>query len=602
MKKMKFNLKIFLIDKSLFFLKDKTNKEIVEHIRDNHKKALHAEETDLQVAKPALNHFTETDFEFYTYCYNQPRTQNYWKLFLPDELVEDQNFEIVEFSFVLFIIYKTNIYCSVGGSGFNVIQAFIDTNFGIDFYQHFAKPEEDILLKVSTRGVASNISEKDNTFTYDQRISESLEYSEIPKKIKILIREELKKGIFKKYDLDKEKGIMEIGSYFALKKKLTFKQLKELIQDIHLIRQDKSNYVQLTLFSRVDDSDLVKDLDNSVKEKIANDVALHRTPQELHKLNDGIIEIINPKKLEKFYECDHFKVRFKKTWAKNDRIVKEKENLYFECTEHIYNSVKQLTDRNEIKSKFYDLDIIGVIGEKDSTFGHFYSHIVCEWTHLGKKYFRIDAKWYYLENQFLERINKDAINTYKQNELSENLLNEWQKGWDEDDYNKSHNEKNYFVLDKILEDNIELCDILIHKNDTLYFVHVKNGFTTHMRNLYIQVILSAKRLNNDLFNSTGSSYFIKTINKYNSINKTSLNANDLHQKIINNDLKVEFVMAYNNYSYVGNPPDEKIEMSDSNIAKYSLVQTVREMRGYRRFGIKVIDISKIKTAGNNGYK
>src|SRR5690606_29486656 len=267
------------------------NKEIVEHIRDNHKKALHAEETDLQVAKPALNHFTETDFEFYTYCYNQPKTQNYWKLFLPDELVEDQNFEIVEFSFVLFIIYKTNIYCSVGGSGFNVIQAFIDTNFGIDFYQHFAKPEEDILLKVSTRGVASNISEKDNTFTYDQRISESLEYSEIPKKIKILIREELKKGIFKKYDLDKEKGIMEIGSYFDLKKKLTFKQLKELIQDIHLIRQDKSNYVQLTLFSRVDDSDLVKDLDNSVKEKITNDVALHRTPQELHKLNDGIIEV-----------------------------------------------------------------------------------------------------------------------------------------------------------------------------------------------------------------------------------------------------------------------------------------------------------------------
>lgn len=599
MKKMKFNLKIFLIDKNSFFLKDKSNKEIVEYIRDNHKRALHAEETDLNVAKPSLNYSSEADFEFYTYCFNQPKTQNYWKLFLPDELVENQNFEIVEFSFVLFIIHKTNIYCSVGGSGFNVIQAFIDTNFGIDFYQHFAKPEEDILLKVSTRGVASNISEKDNTYTYDQRISESLEYSEIPKKIKVIIREELKKGIFKKYNLDKEKGIMEIGSYFALKKKLNFDQLKELIKDISLIRQDKSNYVQLTLFSKIDNADLIKDLDNGVKEKIANDVALHRTPQELYKLKDGIIEVINPKKLEKFYECDEFKVRFRKTWAQNDRIVKDKENLYFECTEHIYNSIKQLTDRNEIKSKFYDLDIIGVIGEKDSTFGNFYSHIVCEWTHLGKKYFRIDAKWYFLENQFLERINKDAINTYKQNELSDNLLNEWKKGWDEDDYNKSHTKKNYFVLDKILEDNIELCDILIHKDDTLYFVHVKNGFTTHMRNLYIQVILSAKRLNNDLFNNTGSSYFIKTINKYNSINNTSINAEDLHKKIINNDLKIEFVMAYNNYSYVGNLPDVKIEMSDSNIAKYSLVQTVREMRSNKRFGIKVIDISKIKTAGNN---
>lgn len=598
MKKIKFNLKIFLVDKSLFFLKDKNDKEIVEHIRDNHKKALYAEETDLNVAKPQLNCFSERDFEFYTYCYNQPKTQNYWKLFLPGELVENQNFEIIEFSFVLFIVYKTNIYCSVGGSGFNVISGFIDTNFGIDFYQHFAKPEEDILLKVSTRGVASNIAEKDNTFTYDQRISESLEYSEIPKKIKVLIREELKKGIFKKYDLDKEKGIMEIGSYFALKKQLDFEQLKELIQDIHKIRQNKSNYVQLTLFAKIDDSELINDLDNGVKEKIANDVALHRTPQELHRIKEGIIEVINPKKLVKFYECNEFKIRFRKTRAKNDRIVKKKENLYFECTEHIYNSIKQLTDRNEIKSKFHNLDIIGLIGSKDSTFGNFYSHIVCEWTHLGKKYFRIDAKWYYLDNQFLERINKDAINTYKQNEFSENLLNGWKKGWDEDDYNKSHNQSNYLVLDKILEDNIELCDILIHKNDTLYFVHVKNGFTTHMRNLYIQVILSAKRLNNDLFNNTGSSYFIRTINKYNSLNSASINANELLKKIINNDLKIEFVMAYNNYSYAGNLPVDKIEMSDSNIAKYSLIQTVREMRGYRNFRIKVIDISKIKTESN----
>ena len=446
MNKTRFNLKIFLIDKNLFFFKGKTNKEIVEHIRDNHKKALYAEETDINNAKPSLNHSSEIDFEFYTYCFNQPKTQDYWQLFLPDELVENQNFEIVEFSFVLFAIHNDDIFCSVGGSGFNVIQAFIDTNFGIDFYQHFAKPEEDILLKVHTRGVASNISEKDNTYTYDQRISESLEYSEIPKKLKILVREELKKGIFKKYDLDNVKAIMEIGSYFALKKKLNFEELKELIKDIQIIRSDKSNYVQLTLFSKIDDSSLITELDNGLKEELANDVILHNSPQELHKIKQGIIEVINPKKLEKFYECDKFKVRFKKTRSKNDSIVIDKEDLYFECTQHIYNSLKSITDKTEIKSKLFDLDIIGVISEKDSTFGHFYSHIVCERTYLSKKYFRIDAKWYYLENKFLERINKDAINTYKQNELSEISLNEWKKDWDEDIIKGIKNLQNIRIL------------------------------------------------------------------------------------------------------------------------------------------------------------
>lgn len=591
---MKFNLKIFLIDKNNFLLKKKSSKEIVEFIRDNHKRGLHAQQADLNIAKPTLNNYTENKFEFYTYCYNQPKDQTYWKLFLPDELAENQNFEIVEFSYVLFIIYKSNIFCTVGGSGFNVIQTFIDNNFGIDLYQHFAKPEEDIILKVGTRGVASNIAQKDNTFSYDQRISESLEYSEIPKKIKVIVRKELKKGIFKKYDLDSEKAIMEIGSYFSLKKKIDFEELKSLIKDIHKIRSDKTNYTQLTLFSKIDDSQLLQDLDNGLKEKIADDVILHNSPQELHKLKEGIIEVINPRNLDKFFESNEFKVRFKKTWSKNDKIVKDKEVLYFECTEHIFKSLKDFTKRSEIISKLFDLNIIGIVGKKESTFGNFYSHIVCERVHLGKKYFRVDGNWYFLDNKFLDRVNKDAISTYTQNELSEDLLNKWQKGWDEDTYNLSHTKSNYFVLDKLLlKDNIELCDILIYENDTLYFVHVKNGFTTQMRNLYIQVVLSAKRLNNDLFNNVGSSFFVKTLEKYNKKHGKNIDVQDLYDKILNDEIAIEFVMAYNNYSYIGNKPVDKIELSDSNIAKYSLVQTVRELRGFRKFGIKVIDISKI---------
>lgn len=589
----RFNLKVFQIEQNHFLIKGKSTNEIIEFIRENHKKGLQAEDSDLDVIKPNLKYHTEEEFEFYSYCYNQPKSQNYWKLFLPDELGDDQNFEIVEFSFVLFIIYKSNIYCVVGGSGFSVIQSFIDTNFGIDFYQHFAKPEEDILLKVSTRGVSSNVSQKDNTYTYDQRISESLEYSEIPKKIKVLVRQELKDGIFNKYNLDEEKAIMELGSYFALKRKLGFGDLKELVKDIHDIKADKSNYTQLTLFSKINDEALIEDLDNELKEKIADDVILHNTPANIHKIKEGIIEIINPKKLEKFYECDQFKIRFKKTWSQSDIYVSDKSDLYFKCTKHIYNNLKSITDRNDIKGKLYDLNIIGLIDGKESTYGNFYSHIVYESSFNSKKYFRIDSNWYYLENNFLQRINTDAINVYKQNELNIPLLNKWQDGWDEDEYNKSHTQGNYYVLDKVIFDNIELCDILIHDNDTLYFVHVKNGFTTQMRNLYIQVILSAKRLNNDLFNNTGSSYFVSTIEKYNSLYSTNIDANELHQKILDNDLKVEFVMAYNNYSYAGHTPEEKVDLSNSNIAKYSLVQTIREMRDYRQFGIKVLDISKI---------
>ena len=594
MSEIKFNLKVFLINKNYFELKEKNNKEIIEIITSNHKRSLHAEEADFDVVKPNLNHLIEEDFEFYTYCYNQTKTQDYWRLFLPEELGKDQDFDVIEFSYVLFTIYKSNIYCSVGGSGFKVIQSYMDINFGIDFYQHFAKPSEDILLKVSTRGVAGNIAQKDNTFNYDQRISESLEYSEIPKKIKIVIRKELKKGIFKNLKLDGDKDVMEIGSYFALRKKLSFDELKLLVQNIYNIRKDKSNYVQLTLFSRVEDSNIISELDNDLMEKIANDVVLHNTPADLDQLNDDIIEMVNSRKLEKFYECDEFKVRFKKTWSKNDRIVNDRRNLYKECTEHIFQNIEDINDRFKIKGKFYDLNVIGLINDKESTFGTFYSHIICELTSKSKKYFRIDANWYYLDNRFLEQIKKDAVSTYSDNKLELDLLKKWKTGWDEDKYNLKHNKKGYYVLDKLIKDNIELCDILIVKKKKIYFVHVKDGFNTQMRNLYIQIILSSKRLWNDLYNNTGSSYLVQTLKKYNKkYPDNKIDEEAILEGILKEKYKIEFVMAYRNYSYVGSTDIEKINLSQSNIAKYSLVQTVREMRNIRRFGIKVIDISGI---------
>lgn len=367
-----------------------------------------------------------------------------------------------------------------------------------------------------------------------------------------------------------------------------------MIKDIHKIRKNKSNYVQLTLFSRVEDSDIVSELDYNLMEKIANDVVLHNTPADLNQLNDDIIEMVNSKKLEKFYECDEFRVRFKKTWSKNDRMVKDRQNLYRECTNHIFQNINDVNDRFAIKGKFYDLNIIGLINGKDSTFGTFYSHIISELTHKSKKYFRIDANWYYLDDRFLEQIKKDAVSTYVENKLKRDLLKKWESGWDEDKYNLEHTKKGYYVLDKLIRDNIELCDIFIVKNKTIYFVHVKDGFNTQMRNLYIQIILSAKRLWNDLYNNTGSSYLVDTLEKYNKKYPDNIiDINAILNGIIENEYKIEFVMAYRNYSYSGHTDIEKVNLSQSNIAKYSLVQTVREMRNYRRFGIKVIDISGI---------
>jgi hypothetical protein len=98
----RFNLKVFQIDKSYYEFKDASTKEIIEIIQNNHEKKLRHKFGDFDLIKPQVTYQKEGKFQFWSYCYNQPKEKYYWKLFLPENLTENQNFEIIEFSFVLF--------------------------------------------------------------------------------------------------------------------------------------------------------------------------------------------------------------------------------------------------------------------------------------------------------------------------------------------------------------------------------------------------------------------------------------------------------------------------------------------------------------------
>lgn len=589
----KFNLKIFQIDRLHYEFRDLDTDEIVELIRVNHKKNLHANNEDLEVVKPSLEKFIDKEFTFYTYCYNQPKDQNYWKLFLPDELIKDQNFDLVEFSFVLFAVYKDNIYCILGGNGINVIKRYIDDYFGLELYQHFAKPNDDISISINTRGVTGNLSQRANTYNNNQTIRDSLLYSEIPKKLKIVLRKELITGLFKKYKIDSENALMEIGSYFSLRKKLNFEELKSLIADIHLIMSDKSNYIQLTLFNRIKEPGLIKELDDDLQSKIIDDILLHSTPERINNQHSDIIELVNSKKIEKFYECNSFRLHFHRKQLKSDLIISGRESIYYKATKYIFDNLENINDRFDIQKKLYLLSVIGLMDTKEVTFDNLYNHIVAEIEYQKKKYFRIDNQWFYLDDKFLEQIKQEAINNYKLYELRQKILLPWIKG-DEDEYNKSHSGDKYYIFDKRIKENIELCDILYLDDKDLFLIHVKDGFNTHMRSLSSQITISSQRLWNDLNNINGSSYLKETIKYYNKFNsKKKLNGDELLKKINDGNLRVHFVMAYRNRAYKNKNAVEKIAVSESNIAKFSLVQTVREIRSYEKFDIHIIDISQI---------
>ena len=591
----KIDFKIFKIDQNFYEIRDKSYDETVEIIKENHlKKLRHTfKDFDIKVVNPEIISHKEKGFNFRSYNFRQPKEKFYLKIFLPDELTKDQNFDIIDFSYVLFMRYKKEIYCIISGSGMNVIKKYLHPTFGFEIYQRLTNPTEDNIIELYVRSIANNISSKKETFNLNQTISETLEYSDIPTKIKLKVRDDLKLKEFKKYDLDKNLAIMEVGSYFYLRKKIDFEDLKNLIIDLHKIYTTYPPK-QLTLFNKVNDSDLTKELDDILLDLIIDDVQAHNDPSKVRFTINDIIEIVHPSKLEKFYECDKFVVRFKFSRGKKDLETFDRSSLYFEATKYIFESLDDFTKRFPIRESIYKLNIVGYVNGKDVTYGNLFSHITAEIDHKTSKYFKIDGHWYILEDAFLNIMNDDAKSYYAKYVLKEDILTNWNEDDDEDTYNKSYHELDeYYVLDKVIKENIELCDILKIHNNIAYFIHVKNGFNTKMRDLYIQVILAAKRLSNDLKNNKGTSYLKKTLKEYNKRNPDKkIDIDNFINKIKSKELTINFVMAFKNNHYKSHKIIDRIDKCKSNIAKYSLVQVVKEMQAFD-FGINLIDISDI---------
>lgn len=212
------DLKIFSLNKNHSELRSKTSDEIIDVIVNNHRNKAHAQNPTTSFNND-LDKIKDDNFTVWSYCYNEKKEKNYWKAFLPKGLGEKQNFDVYEFSYVLFLKYNDEYYCVIGGSGMTAIKKYLDNSFGIDVYQHFAKPKEDLLIDLSIRSIAGNISLLKSTYNKNTTVYDSLSYSEIPSKIKLVLRSELIRKLFKKYSLTTNRPLLEVGNYFYIKKK-----------------------------------------------------------------------------------------------------------------------------------------------------------------------------------------------------------------------------------------------------------------------------------------------------------------------------------------------------------------------------------------------
>jgi hypothetical protein len=586
--KPEYDIKIYQIDKTHYEFKKnevESNASIINYIVKKHKEKVNDNDENFKLLPTVIN-----DIEYFTYSYTEEK-ETYWKDFIPESLSKSHDFSVKQISFVLFACIQNNIYAIVGGGGSRVIIRYQYQRFGLDFFEYITDLDEEV-LSIEFRGISGKLSKRKDIFKDGLKLIDVLNFTNIPSKINLKLKKEIKDSVFPFIDFGDRTTILEIGSYFNIKHKINFEELHNIFITINDI--SKSNIKkELTSFVEVKDKGIIKD--EYKKELI---FVLYNYMNELFSPSRNEfpkhpeIEFVHPSNVQEFYESDLYIFKFKD--VNNKFEFHDKNKLLYEGLKLIYENFEDI-DLVEFRRIISGMRLFGMRKSLILTKGVFLDHIICELNINNRPVFQIDAKWFKVEDNFTKSINELCSRMIELNYLDQDILNEiwyFDKNEDEDCYNrKYHTKENYWVFDKALGQNIEMCDIFYESNNVLYFIHVKKGFDGKIRDLSNQIQVSASRFNNDV--SSGSLVFVEEVIKsYNnkSENKDKLIDRDSFiKKITNKNKRIEFVMAFKSDAKKTPIIKGNVNSIKSNIAKYSLIQCVREMN-MLSFPIRIVEI------------
>ena len=219
------------------------------------------------------------------------------------------------------------------------------------------------------------------------------------------------------------------------------------------------------------------------------------------------------------------------------------------------------------------------------TNGKFIKHINGEISFKDEPYFYIGEQWMQLENDFVDNLNrncKEYLGKYFDNSV---LTTSWSL------YNHDIKDENGFI-DKVCEDdsrcikihpcktseNLELCDIIKKDDNVTQLIYIKDGFTHSIRDLTSQVSIAQQRIlemkkTNDF--STLENYYDRIIKSKNGSRLNYYDKKDFIDMFKNDNLT--FVLAFRATTNIGRTFKDSPAIFKSNIAKYSLIHTLKEI-------------------------
>ena len=518
------------------------------------------------------------DCIFYPFAVGQSRSP--WHHFLPSELKRGIELNQQVPSFVLFVLSPKEIFAIVGGKGLKAVKRYLDFDFGFRVLSRIAQPDKNIVHSIETRSITGNVASRREFYKNDRTLLDIIDFSRLQKEI---LFEFNKKNLRKIFGLSPHKNTRVYGlagEGFQIRLSIDFFDVAKIITKLEEILEwnvlsPLSMFIPLKNSAEVDT--IIEPL---LIERIFNRLYKNLT-REQSEFYD--YDFCHPSKLEQFYEADEYHVYLKghrtpfivtnnRDEIYNLALDKVKQTLDIDIVAHLMSTL------GGMKVRCYKESI-----EVDNMRVPFLACINCEIMYKSRPLFKIDGKWYHVSDTFITDLNRRCSSLISTNYLSDGILTKtWSSssGVSEGTYNSFYEgEKGYMVFDKLIVDEIELCDIIHYDDSNLYVIHVKKGFNAKMRDLANQINISARRLQNDL-QSGSYSYLTNSWEKY--ILSTGGDENafvELSDFIsLFSSRNIVFVFAFVTENEDQRVVYSNIESYRSNIAKYSLIQCHKDIK------------------------
>lgn len=502
----------------------------------------------------------------------------------------------------------SSIYAITGGYGFRLLDDFRDKDFGVNILKRIIPKSNRSLRYTKERSIIGGVIGSSKFFRNNLNFFDNEQFGQIYEQLKA----DGKKALLEKHfsilkKSNKEKISITAKSTLSLGHSATLDEIYETIKDCEKILSLPSNVV-------INNISLLKGKSSeNVRKELENELKAHLFDNYVNK-NDYFPFDLCPANYESYLQASSYKVKIKKFKKdpKTNKSIQFFEDASPSSDIHSLSNIKELFLvlkkhlKKPSKKKLWGLLNRTIIMSYDEngevlTSAKFLEHILGDVSHpsTNEKYFLIDKKWYQIESNFIDSLNKNCDAIVKDFKFQNSQLEDWEIGVDEKDYNALHVGKtNCLVLDRVLTDNIEVCDILQWDKNSVYLIHVKTGFGNTMRDLTSQISVASSRIQEARLSAGKNEFFEKL---YDSLGKKCGGKppfdiiGDQTQSISKADFcslfdkSIRFVLAVRDEK---NRSLDSMKNFNSTIAKFSL-KSLKDKLNNQNTDLRIIQITAL---------